>query len=163
MPQKFHPTANLYNLILDLPGRWMPMGFASRTRIMLIPKSTLISLVMQSIGVIFWAAVVFVCVKWFRTIISINEEDRNKASKLVECGGETMSFMTTWQGNHYWFSPSENSAIAYRVKYGIALTLTGPFGEQSEYRQSIKGFIQFCEKIRWHLFFMLYMKVNVRF
>ena len=54
--------------------------------------------------------------------------------------------MTTWQGNHYWFSPSENSAIAYRVKYGIALTLTGPFGEQSEYRQSIKGFIQFCEK-----------------
>lgn len=146
LPQKFHPTANLYNLILDLPGRWMPMGFASRTRIMLIPKSTLISLVMQSIGVIFWAAVVFVCVKWFRTIISINEEDRNKASKLVECGGETMSFMTTWQGNHYWFSPSENSAIAYRVKYGIALTLTGPFGEQSEYRQSIKGFIQFCEK-----------------
>ena len=40
-----------------------------------------------------------------------------------------MSFMATWEGNDYWFSATGRSAIAYRVSYGIALTVTGPFGD----------------------------------
>lgn len=33
-----------------------------------------------------------------------------------------MSFMTTWEGNSYWLSPTGKSAVAYRVLNGIALT-----------------------------------------
>ena len=149
MPKKFLPKASLYHLLSDLPGRWMPMGFGSRTRVMLLPKTILTSVIMQGVGVIFWIVMLLVCLRWFRTMIVLSEEDRKKASKLVELGGESMSFMTTWSGNHYWFSSSGKSGIAYRVKYGIALTLTGPFGERNEYNQSLRGFIQFCENNSW--------------
>ena len=60
-----------------------------------------------------------------------------------------MSFMTTWPNNHYWFSPSGKSAIAYRLSYDIALTLTGPFGDSKEYKQDLRGFISLCEKNSW--------------
>ncbi|RIY24130.1 phosphatidylglycerol lysyltransferase domain-containing protein, partial [Gardnerella vaginalis] len=39
--------------------------------------------------------------------------------------------------------------IAYRLKYGVALTLTGPFGDKTEYKQDLKAFIQLCEQNSW--------------
>ena len=90
-----------------------------------------------------------VCLTWFRSKLATNENDRAQASSLVELGGNTMSFMTTWPNNHYWFSPSGQSAIAYRLSYGIALTLTGPFGNTSEYTQDLRSFIQLCEQNSW--------------
>lgn len=44
---------------------------------------------------------------------------------------------------------SGQSAIAYRLNYGIALTLTEPFGDEKEYSQDIRGFIKFCEQNSW--------------
>ena len=55
-----------------------------------------------------------------------------------------MSFMTTWEGNSYWLSPTGKSAVAYRVLNGIALTCTGPFGEPSEWMDDLTGFTQYC-------------------
>ena len=60
-----------------------------------------------------------------------------------------MSFMATWSGNDYWFSATGRSAIAYRVSYGIALTVTGPFGDPSEYRDDLHAFARFCAQHSW--------------
>ena len=60
-----------------------------------------------------------------------------------------MSFMTTWEDNHYWFSPSGRSAIAYRVSHGVALTVTGPFGDPGEFDTSLREFMRFCERNSW--------------
>lgn len=148
-PGSFLPSADLYHLLRDLPGRWMPMGFGNRSNAMLIPRTPLASFVTQSVGVVFWLVLFVVCFTWFRIKLVTNENDRIKASELVEIGGNTMSFMTTWPGNHYWFSHTGKSAIAYRLKYDIALTLTGPFGDEKEYKQDLNGFIQLCEKNSW--------------
>lgn len=145
----FKPIANIHHLFRDLPGRWMPMGFGNRSNAMLRTETPLSSTLAQSVGVIFWAVLFIVCFTWFRSKISTNEKDREKASSLVELGGNTMSFMTTWPNNHYWFSPSGKSAIAYRLSYDIALTLTGPFGDSKEYKQDLRGFINLCEKNSW--------------
>ena len=73
-----------------------------------------------------------------------NERAQARAERLVETGGESMSFMTTWKGNSYWLSPTGKSAVAYRVLNGIALTCTGPFGEPSEWMDDLTGFTQYC-------------------
>ena len=142
----FRPAADINHLLRDLPGRWMPMGFGNRSNAMLRTETPLASFLAQSVGLVLWAVLFAVCFTWFKIQISTNDNDRNKASELVELGGNTMSFMTTWPNNHYWFSQSGNSAIAYRQSYGIALTLTGPFGDSKEYRQDLKNFIQTCRQ-----------------
>ena len=63
----------------------------------------------------------------------INDAYRHRVDEIIGLGGESMSFMATWKGNDYWFSATGRSAIAYRVSYGIALTVTGPFGDPNEY------------------------------
>ena len=148
-PNEFKPVADLHHLLRDLPGRWMPMGFGLRSNAMLTPITPLSLAITQGVGVLFWLVLFAVCMVWFRNKITINEEDREKASKLVQLGGDTMSFMTTWHDNHYWFSNTARSAIAYRLKYGVALTLTGPFGDKTEYKQDLKAFIQLCEQNSW--------------
>ena len=60
-----------------------------------------------------------------------------------------MSFMTTWEGNSYWLSPTGKSAVAYRVLNGIALTCTGPFGDPAEWMDDLTGFTQYCVERSW--------------
>lgn len=108
IPEEFTPSADIYHLLRDLPGRWMPMGFGNRSNAMLRTETPLSSLLAQSVGVIFWTILFIVCFTWFRSSISTNENDRKKASSLVELGGNTMSFMTTWANNHYWFFKAGN-------------------------------------------------------
>lgn len=58
----------------------------------------------------------------------------------------------SWQlgkGNDYWFSATGRSAIAYRVSYGIALTVTGPFGDPREYAEDLTDFATFCAQHSW--------------
>jgi lysylphosphatidylglycerol synthetase-like protein (DUF2156 family) len=69
--------------------------------------------------------------------------------KLVEDGGESMSFMTTWEGNEYWLSPSKRSAVAYRVLNHIALTTTGPFGDPDEWMSDMDEFARYCSDHSW--------------
>ena len=67
----------------------------------------------------------------------VNDALHHRVDAIIPLGGESMSFMATWKGNDYWFSATGRSAIAYRVSYGIALTVTGPFGDPSEYAEDL--------------------------
>ena len=92
----------------------------------------------------FWIVVLVVVIRWMSDVSESNERAQARAERLVETGGESMSFMTTWEGNSYWLSPTGKSAVAYRVLNGIALTCTGPFGEPSEWMDDLTGFTQYC-------------------
>ena len=92
----------------------------------------------------FWIVVLVVVIRWMSDVSESNERAQARAERLVETGGESMGFMTTWEGNSYWLSPTGKSAVAYRVLNGIALTCTGPFGEPSEWMDDLTGFTQYC-------------------
>ncbi|NEG69779.1 bifunctional lysylphosphatidylglycerol flippase/synthetase MprF [Bifidobacterium choloepi] len=68
---------------------------------------------------------------------------------LVETGGSSMSFMTTWSGNRYWTSPTGRSAVAFRVRNGVALTTTGPFGDPDEWADDLAAFPAYCSANGW--------------
>lgn len=143
-PYAFKPVADLPSLLSQLPQTFIPMGFLNTSQAVLHTETFAAEIVRQSIGIIFWLVLIIVMSRWMRTSITENSEARKAASALVELGGESMSFMTTWEGNNYWFSPTGRSAVAYRVAHGIALTTTGPFGDASEYLDDLQGFTHFC-------------------
>lgn len=145
----YTPHATFGMLLRDLPHRYLPMGLIGASRLHM-HSTTMISMVINQLpGLVFWIVVLVVFLLWFRDAVSLNAADREHASTLVERGGESMSFMTTWEDNHYWFSPSGRSAIAYRVSHGVALTVTGPFGDPGEFDTSLREFMRFCERNSW--------------
>ena len=109
-----------------------------------VPRTPMASIVYQGVGLVFWIVVLVVVIRWMSDVSESNEQAQARAERLVETGGESMSFMTTWEGNSYWLSPTGKSAVAYRVLNGIALTCTGPFGEPSEWMDDLTGFTQYC-------------------
>ena len=127
-----------------LPGRFLPIGFLSHMKLSFVPRTPLASELYHGVGLVFWIVVLAVVMRWMSDVSESNERAQARAERLVETGGESMSFMTTWEGNDYWLSPTGKSAVAYRVLNGIALTCTGPFGEPSEWMDDLTGFTQYC-------------------
>ena len=145
----YTPRATFGMLLRDLPHRYLPMGLIGSSRLHMHSTTVASMVINQLPGLVFWIVVLVVFLLWFRDAVSLNAADRARAGKLVERGGESMSFMTTWEDNHYWFSPSGRSAIAYRVSHGVALTVTGPFGDPGEFDTSLREFMRFCERNSW--------------
>ena len=148
-PGSFNPRPTTSRALSQLPGLYLPNGVASRFLPTLVPRTPTGRLVSHGIGLIFWLVVLVVLLSWMRSSVIQNGSERQEADKLVEYGGESMSFMTTWEGNSYWFSPSGHSGIAYRLLHGIALTTTGPFGDPDEYTDDLDEFTRFCNAHSW--------------
>mgnify|MGYP000451989178 FL=1 len=123
-PATFSPRATASSLLAELPGRFLPIGFLSHMKLSFVPRTPMASIMYQGVGLVFWIVVLAVVIHWMGDVSESNERARARAERLVETGGESMSFMTTWEGNSYWLSPTGRSAVAYRVLNGIALTCT---------------------------------------
>ncbi|WP_082440258.1 bifunctional lysylphosphatidylglycerol flippase/synthetase MprF [Bifidobacterium aesculapii] len=143
-PADFTPHATAATLLAELPGRFLPIGFLSHVRLAFMPVTPLASVVYQVVGLAFWIVVLVVVVRWMNDVTAVDERARARAERLVEAGGESMSFMTTWEGNEYWMSDSGRSAVAYRVWGGVALTCTGPFGDPGEWDDDLVAFARHC-------------------
>lgn len=148
-PNSFKPKPTLSMALAELPTRYLTNAVASRFKPRFIPRTFTGLIINNSIGFIFWLIVLIVLLLWMRSSVIQNEDERNRASALVETGGESMTFMTTWEGNNFWFSPTGRSAIAYRVLHGIALTTTGPFGDPDEYIDDLHQFWHYCVERSW--------------
>jgi lysylphosphatidylglycerol synthetase-like protein (DUF2156 family) len=144
MPSGFNETPLLVDLIADYVQRLLPIGLLSGVEPAFVPVGLLSKIVYQCVGPMFW--LVALCCAWggLRDRSMINDAYRHRVDEIIGLGGESMSFMATWKGNDYWFSATGRSAIAYRVSYGIALTVTGPFGDPDEYEDDLRAFADFC-------------------
>ena len=144
MPSGFNETPLPVDLIADYVQRLLPIGLLSGVEPAFVPVGLLSEIVYQCVGPMFW--LVALCCTWdgLRDRSMINDAYRHRVDEIIGLGGESMSFMATWKGNDYWFSATGRSAIAYRVSYGIALTVTGPFGDPDEYEDDLHAFAGFC-------------------
>lgn len=148
-PHTFKPAATIVALFHELPRLYLPIGFAARSVSTIQPATVASSSVTLAVSILFWATVLAVFIMWFRDGVREGGHERAHVERILEYGGESMSFMATWEGNSYWFSPTDRSAIAYRVLHGVALTVTGPFGDPAEYSMVLHEFIRFCEERSW--------------
>lgn len=142
----FTPAATLSSLLADLPLRFLPVSELTVGAPQLLPAYAPATILYEGVGVVFW---ILVCVLVLRSFslpayAPYTEAKERARSLLKATGGSTMAWMTLWSGNSYWFSPTGNSYIAYRLGSGVALTVGDPVGPPQELQQSVDGFAAYC-------------------
>jgi lysylphosphatidylglycerol synthetase-like protein (DUF2156 family) len=82
-----------------------------------------------------------------RAAVPPTTADRQRLqSVLRRTGNGTFAHMATWAGNSLWFGP-DGSAIAYRVRDGVAFTIGDPIAERPA--ELVPSFAAFCEGRGW--------------
>ncbi|WP_354640763.1 bifunctional lysylphosphatidylglycerol flippase/synthetase MprF [Kitasatospora camelliae] len=107
-------------------------------------------------GLFFWVVTLVALVLAFRRpVVHEDAEAAERARELlVRHGGSTLSFLSTWDGNHYWFDGDGKAAVPYRVlatvgMAPVALTTGDPFGEPEARRRAVAGFAAYCDTRGW--------------
>ncbi|MFI9006139.1 bifunctional lysylphosphatidylglycerol flippase/synthetase MprF [Actinosynnema sp. NPDC053489] len=147
---QFTPEPGFAQLLADLPKRFLPPGYLLGLVPLQFEANGFVgSLLFEYTGVVFWLIVLagLLMASW-RAWPSSSQEEAARAGELVRRhGGSTLSYMTTWRGNQYWFTPDGETAIAYRVVATIALTVGDPVGPARV--DALRGFAEFCQENGW--------------
>ncbi|ROQ07085.1 MULTISPECIES: bifunctional lysylphosphatidylglycerol flippase/synthetase MprF [unclassified Curtobacterium] len=76
--------------------------------------------------------------------------DRERARALLEAGGgDAFGWMTTWQGNAYWFAADGRAGVAFRRNGRVAVTVGGPFGWPDARADAMTAFARWCDDVGW--------------
>lgn len=148
--EQFHPVATFGRLVMDLPERFIPIGFLRLEQLTFVPIGPGMRIVYQWIGPIFWIIVLAAVIPLvFSERNQSSFEDRDRVLAILATGSGTLGQMTTWNGNSYWFDPSGRVAIAYRVYSGVAITTSDPIGPPKDFEGAVRGFSTFCDDNGW--------------
>jgi phosphatidylglycerol lysyltransferase len=145
----FTPAPSLPQLLADVPDRFLPLGFLVDRSPAFFPESTAAVVLYESIGVVFWAWTGALLLRTFlRPAHGRHSADEERARRILKShGGGSLSWMTTWSGNSYWFTGS--SFIAYRVLSGVAVALGPPVGPPADREAAFTEFARHCQFSGW--------------
>lgn len=151
LADQFNPAPNLWDLIADVPNRFLPLGYTVELAPAFFPEGLMATVLYEAVGIIFWAVASWLMLRSFiRPAFRPQAEDLERAKAiLTSTGGSTMSWMTLWDGNHYWFSSTGRSYVAYRVHLDIALVLGPPVGPRDELAATIDEFAHYAADNQW--------------
>ncbi len=147
----FAPAPGPAELLADLPDRFLPLGYLLDLPPAFVPQSTAAIVVYEGVGIIFWAVTgVLILASFLRPAPVQHQAGAVQARNILKTQyGSSLSWMTTWPGNTYWFSSTGQSYIAYRVIAGIALTLGVPVGPENQRNEAFAEFARFCAGHGW--------------
>lgn len=147
----FMPAPAPLDLLADIPDRFLPLGYLLDLSPAFFPQSTPAVILYEGTGTVFWAVTAVLILKTFlHPVPAQHVAGTARAREILKTGqGSTLSWMTTWPGNTYWFSATGESFIAYRTIAGIALTLGGPVGPRHQGKSSLAEFTAFCTGHGW--------------
>lgn len=103
----------------------------------------------QWVGVLFWAVVVAAVLWLFRKVEQPAAGDGRLYRDLLRRGGDTLSFLGTWEGNRYWYSADRESAVAYRLVGDVALAVGDPLATVEHRPEALRAFTDFCVEHGW--------------
>ncbi|WP_394769894.1 bifunctional lysylphosphatidylglycerol flippase/synthetase MprF [Lacisediminihabitans sp.] len=147
---QFRPVVTLWQLLYDLPDRFVPIGFLRLEDLQFLPIGGLSRLIYEWVGPVFWIVLLVAAIPLFfsdRNATSFVERDRVRA--LLKQHSESLGHMATWNGNSYWFTDDGRVAIAYRVNSGVAITTADPIGDPELVDDAIHKFATFCDDNGW--------------
>ncbi len=82
----------------------------------------------------------------FRT----HPQEQARAAAIVNQYGRTsLDYFKTWPDKTFYFSPSEQCFLAYRVGSNFAVVLGDPVGPEAEIEETVRSFRTFCQENDW--------------
>ncbi|MGW6530468.1 bifunctional lysylphosphatidylglycerol flippase/synthetase MprF [Streptomyces venezuelae] len=147
---QYTPDATFPRLVSGLPTQFLPPSyepFFFRGQAPVPVGGTALALY-EYCGMLFWVVtLIALFVAFRRPLLHPDPGAAARARALLAAhGGSTLSYLTTWPGNRYWFSADGRAAVAYRVHSTVALTTGDPFGEESARGDAIEGFAAYCDR-----------------
>ncbi|MFF1635435.1 phosphatidylglycerol lysyltransferase domain-containing protein [Leifsonia sp. NPDC058248] len=147
---EYVPNASIGDVFASTIRRFIPTGFDAVLGIVIYPTAPVVVVLYQWVGPAFWLVFTLATLQLYRaTVTGRTHGDEQHFRSLLERGGGTLGFMGTWPGNVYWFSEDGESAVAYRVIDGVAITLSDPVCEPGRAERTITDFIAFCDVNSW--------------
>ncbi|WP_022892217.1 phosphatidylglycerol lysyltransferase domain-containing protein [Agromyces subbeticus] len=150
---EYWPAATGWDLLLDTLKRFVPPHFLAVVDPIVLPGHDLTSVLYQVVGPLFWAVFIVAAVRLMsrsRAETAAKTADDERLRELLHRnGGGTLGFMATWPGNVIWFGADGDSAVAYRVINGVAITMSDPICPPSEAGRVIREFAAFCDANSW--------------
>jgi len=146
---QFTPEPGFLGLLADLPTRFLPPGYLGAVPLRFQADGFIGTLLFEYTGVVFWLIVLagLLMASWRAWPLSGSKEAEQARELMRRHGGSSLSYMTTWRGNQYWFTPDGETMIAYRVVATIALTVGDPIGPDRV--DAVRGFAEFCQENGW--------------
>ncbi|AYG02237.1 DUF2156 domain-containing protein [Gryllotalpicola protaetiae] len=143
-----HPGVG--RLVASASERFVPVSFLGGDGALVVPLSPGGRLLGHLIGPLFWLVVAGAALRPLfgagpRQLVG----DAAPIRRIVESGGDALSFMSQWPGNARWIAEDGAAAVAYRVVGRIALTVGGPIGRADDPRAVIEGFARHCDDNGW--------------
>ncbi|MCY0906146.1 bifunctional lysylphosphatidylglycerol flippase/synthetase MprF [Arthrobacter sp. H14-L1] len=147
----FTPIPGIGDLLADIPDRFVPLGYLLDLSPAFFPESGAAVALYEGIGITFWTiTAVLVFRSFLRPAHNVHGSDEDRARAILKnTQGSSLSWMTLWNGNSYWFSTTGTSFIAYRVLSGVALTLGPPVGPAKELRTTMDEFTRYTGENGW--------------
>ncbi|NCL72576.1 hypothetical protein AIIKEEIJ_00010 [Rhodococcus sp. YH1] len=138
-------------LVRDAPRRLVPPVYLQLFEPPVLPLTPAATLLFEWVGVLVWAAFCLLMVRSFLVpALGHDPGDEHRVRALLHSpGGTSLSWMTTWPGNHYWFGEDGRHAVAYRVHSGVALTTGDPVGDPAGLENAIDEFAAYCLGNGW--------------
>ncbi len=148
-PDSGRPTVGQF--VLDFPLQLLPNGYDDIVGPDITATGGFASFVADWAPVAFWLVVLVGMLRTFVTAqVTSHDADRERAREILRRHGiTTLAYMTTWDGNSYWFSSDGGSYVAYRVEGGVAITTGDPVGPAADLDRTITEFIAFCNDHGW--------------
>jgi lysyl-tRNA synthetase class 2 len=92
---------------------------------------------------------------WLRPVsdrIRQSADERRVARRLVQShGDDSLAFFSLRRDKNYFFSPTRESFLAYKVVAGVALVSGGPIGAREEFADLLAEFRRVCHARGWRL------------
>lgn len=134
-------------LLAALARQFLPVPISPAVMHTLAGRSPAEQIFFNLSGPIFWTVMLLgvLVLFWARGSRTVQgTQEREQARALVRRGGGSLAWMALWQNNDYWFSDDGKAGVAYQLHGGVALTVAGPFGEESARGPATAGFLEFC-------------------
>jgi phosphatidylglycerol lysyltransferase len=147
-PTNFSPTPWYY--LNGALKRFLPGRMLDQPRALQMPKDAFGGFLYQWVGLIFWIIFILAAIRVLASTHPAGKETRQaRVLELIKRGGSSMSYMSLWPGNTYWFSADGEAVVTYRVIRGIALTLGEPICKPGEELRRIHEFAAYCDRHHW--------------
>lgn len=140
-------SQGMAGLLASIPRMVLPYPFPWSYVAAVYPHGFFSALLFSLGGSVLWLLSAFSILAVFlsrRT--QAGPADARKAEQLVRRGGDSLSWMTLWANNEYWFNASGTVAVAYQAHSGVAVTVGGPVGHARDYVPAMDEFLDFCAR-----------------
>lgn len=140
---------SVWGLLVELVRQYLPSPIPSSYEALFRNRSGAELWLFTHSGLILWVvalALAAVVVLRGRQSLGARDDSLHLARSLVRRGGGSLSWMTLWPPNRFWFDEHGTAALAFQLHGRVALSVAGPIGAPGRGAAAVTEFIGHCAR-----------------